>query len=170
VEVGRLTIAKEYMNDRSILAALFDVLSIYARCVRGATDLVITVNPSHAAFYERMLMFERFGGEKDLGSVCGAPALLLRLRLELEVQVRRWAHDEGPQPAGVESKRNFYPHLSGKEEEERRAEWLRKNLRPPTEAFLKRYFVWVKPLIPSLPSGLQYFFEKTYPGCNLKAE
>ena len=74
MEVGRLTIGKEYMNDRSILAALFDVLSIYARCVRKSTDLVITVNPSHAKFYERMILFEQIGGERSLGSVCEAPA------------------------------------------------------------------------------------------------
>jgi len=170
VEVGRLTIAKEYLNDRSILAALFDILPIYARCVMGATDLVITVNPSHAAFYERMILFERLGGVKDLGSVCGAPAVLLRLRLELEEQTRRWAHGEGPQPEGVESKRNFYPYVSAKDEEERRVTWLKKSLQAPTEAFLRRYFVWVRPLIPSLPSPLQYLLEKAYPGYDLKAE
>ena len=170
VEVGRLTIAKEYMNDRSILAALFDVLSIYARRVRRSTDLVITVNPSHAAFYERMLMFERFGEERDLGSVCGAPAVLLRLRLELEVQVRRWAHGEGPQPAGVDAKRTFYPYLSNREDEERRVAWMKKSLKSLTETFLRRYFVWVRPLIPSLPAPLQYLLEKCYPDVNLRAE
>ena len=82
VEVGRLAIRKDCMNDRTVLVALFDALSIYGRCVRRATDLVITVNPGHARYYERMLLFECLGEERALGSVCGAPAVLLRLDLE----------------------------------------------------------------------------------------
>ncbi len=49
VEVGRLTIAKEHMNERSVLTSMFDILSLYSRRIRKATDLVITVNPSHAS-------------------------------------------------------------------------------------------------------------------------
>ena len=66
-------------------------------------------------------------------------------------------------PAGFSGTRTFYRYFSTQAEEDRRVAWLQRNLMPPTEVFLKRYFVWVKPLIPSLPSGLRYFLEKCYP-------
>jgi hypothetical protein len=170
VEVGRLTIRGEHKHEREILVNLFDALSIYGRRVCWATDLVITVNPSHAKFYERMILFERAGGEKSLGSVCGAAAVLLRLRqMEVEVPARRHAHDEGPKPAEWLGHRTFYPYLSGRREEDRRVDRMREVRRPPAEEFLKRYFVRLRPLIMNLPPALRGFMHACYPEYSLPA-
>ncbi len=48
---------------------------------RGVDDLLITVNPKHVAFYERMLCFEVVGPRRVYSAVRGAPAVLLRLDL-----------------------------------------------------------------------------------------
>jgi len=164
VEIGRLAIRQDLANDRRVLVNLLDALSLYARCVRRATDLVITVNPSHAKFYERAILFGRIGGQKDLGSVCGAAAVLLRLDLSLEEKARRWAHGEGPRPEVPIGGHTAYPHVSGLAEEEARVSRMRQVHRRPGEAFIRRYFVRVRPLIPELPSSLRYFFEQCYPG------
>lgn len=169
VEIGRLTIDKEHMNDRTILTTLFDILSLYSRCILGATDLVITVNPSHQRFYERMLLFETIGTARTLGSVCDAPAVLMRLDLELQKTVIRWAHGEGALPEDLNPGRTFYGYFSSEAEEEERVARLRRSRRMPTREFIRQYFIWLKPLIPSLPSPLRYFMDKCYPGYGLKA-
>jgi hypothetical protein len=167
VEVGRLAIRKDCMNDRTVLVALFDALSIYGRCVRRATDLVITVNPGHARYYERMLLFECLGEERALGSVCGAPAVLLRLDLDVERRMRRYTHGEGPKPEEYSGGRTFFPLVPGEVEERIRAGRMVRARAKLSESFLRRYFVKVRPLIPNLPAALRYFFEKCYPGCRL---
>ena len=167
VEIGRLAIDKAHKNDRALLITLFDILSIYSRRLRRATDLVVTVNPSHAKFYEKMLLFARIGSTRDLGSVCGAPAVLMQLDLARQRQVIRWAHEEGPRPEGGEVGRTFYGHFSNREDEARRVEWLRAGMCPPDEPFLRKYFVARRPLIPGLSPALRYFFEKCYPSYSL---
>jgi hypothetical protein len=46
-----------------------------------ATDFIITVNPHHASYYEKKLLFRRQGEERSYGKVNGAPAVLLILDL-----------------------------------------------------------------------------------------
>ena len=162
VEVGRLAISQEYAHERSILTNLFDILSICARRMHRADDLVITVNPSHAQFYRRMILFETAGEPRELDSVCGAPAVLLRLDLGREERSRRYAHGEGPKPADYPGGRTMYPRVSGRIEEESRVQRLRQFRRRPDGAFIRRYFVWLRPLIPGLSSGLRNFFETCY--------
>jgi hypothetical protein len=125
---------------------------------------VITVNPSHATFYERMILFERIGGERSLGSVCEAPAVLLRLDLGLEERARRWAHGEGPKPDTAIGRHTAYPYVSALEEEQRWVTVMGRIHRKPDENFVRKYFVCLKPLIPNLRSPLRYFFEQCYPG------
>ncbi len=50
----------------------------------GLTDLIIAVHPKHKDFYTRFLGFEGFGSEVSCPSVCGAPAVLLRLNLAIK--------------------------------------------------------------------------------------
>jgi hypothetical protein len=40
---------------------------------------------------------------------------------------------------------------------------MRACLSIPDEAFLKRYFVWLRPLFPQLSAPLKHFFETCYP-------
>ena len=68
------------LHSKPLLAALFHIAYICARRIHRCTDLLIEVNPRHAAFYRRMLGFEPFGEERGDPRV-GAPAVLLRLCL-----------------------------------------------------------------------------------------
>jgi hypothetical protein len=64
--------------SKRMIAGLFHVAYIYAVKIWDYTDIVIEVNPSHVAFYQRMLGFQPLGVERICPRV-GAPALLLRL-------------------------------------------------------------------------------------------
>ncbi|WP_183107380.1 hypothetical protein [Massilia sp. Dwa41.01b] len=67
--------------SRRVFAALIHISYLYANRLHGYTDYVIEVNPRHVAFYQRMLGFADFGGERPCSRV-GAPAVLLRLPLD----------------------------------------------------------------------------------------
>ncbi|MBA4387683.1 MAG: hypothetical protein C0404_06855 [Verrucomicrobia bacterium] len=64
-----------------VLKHLFKVGLFMASKMVDATDFVITVNPHHASFYEKRLLFEQLGPEKSYSKVGGAPAVLLVLDL-----------------------------------------------------------------------------------------
>lgn len=64
-----------------VLKHLFKVGLHMACKLVDATDFVITVNPHHAAYYERKLLFRRRGEVRSYGKVNGAPAVLLVLDL-----------------------------------------------------------------------------------------
>jgi hypothetical protein len=74
----------EKVSARSfeILLHLFRAAFVTARHLERATDFMITVNPHHVPYYERVLLFERVGEEKTYSKVSGAPAVLMRLDLE----------------------------------------------------------------------------------------
>ncbi len=164
VEVGRLAIRDDFKNQRTILINLFDALELHSRCVRGATDLAITVNPAHVNFYQRMLLFQNIGEIREYESVCGAPAVLLRLDLEWQRQVMRWEQGEGPVPVTKPNGRTYYRWFSKMAEEETRVNRMRKAVHPLSEKFIRRYFFHERPLIPNLPSPQQDYFEQCYPG------
>ena len=67
-------------HSARILATLCHVAFIYARQLQAATDLLIEVNPRHAAYYQRLLGFEQAGPLRRCPRV-DAPAVLLRLAL-----------------------------------------------------------------------------------------
>ena len=104
-EPSRLAIDKG-MSKR-VFAALIHIAWLYAHKLRGCSDYVIEVNPRHVAFYQRMLGFADFGGERDCSRV-GAPAVLLRLPLDvMGARIRRWGGSfDAP---GAE--RSFYPYF-----------------------------------------------------------
>jgi len=60
---------------------LFRLIVPYAMRFEKATDIVITVNPTHAAFYSKYLLFEDLAGKKDYPSVKNAPAVARRVNL-----------------------------------------------------------------------------------------
>jgi hypothetical protein len=49
--------------------------------IRQFTHLVVTVNPSHAKFYSRKLLFDKIGPERSYAKVNGAPSVLLNVPL-----------------------------------------------------------------------------------------
>lgn len=71
---------------RSLSRALPVLLKMMKRLFCSArhldlSDLMITVNPKHKAFYARMLCFEEYGPQKSCQTVNGAPAVLLRINM-----------------------------------------------------------------------------------------
>jgi hypothetical protein len=70
-------------SSQDILVKLFNYVYLVSRHLKSATDFVITVNPHHAAYYHKTLLFEEWGTEHTYEKLGGAPAVLLRLRLEI---------------------------------------------------------------------------------------
>ena len=78
-ELDRL--ALDQMRDcATILRALFELASLYAGEVRGATDLVIETHPLQAEIYRRLFGFTRASTEMPHTRL-GASSVLLRLDL-----------------------------------------------------------------------------------------
>lgn len=100
-------------HSKPLLAALFHIAYICARRIHRCTDLLIEVNPRHVAFYRRMLGFEPFGELRGDPRV-GAPALLLRMRLEEgEKEIERLG---GKVELAAET-RSLYPYFFAPREE-----------------------------------------------------
>lgn len=92
-------------HSKELLAMMFHVAYMYARRLNGCTDLLVEVNPRHAAFYRRMLGFQPAGPERVCERV-QAPAVLLWLPLEhAERQIARY----GGQAELSSATRSLYP-------------------------------------------------------------
>lgn len=119
-EFTRLAIDNN-VNSKPLLAALFHIAYICARRIHACTDLLIEVNPRHAAFYRRMLGFEVLGETRSDPRV-GAPAQLLRICLE-------WGQREIARMGGridlATTTRSLYPYFFAAPEESRIEERLR---------------------------------------------
>ena len=109
------------VNSKPLLAALFHIAYICARRIHDCTDLLIEVNPRHAAFYRRMLGFQIYGETRTDPRV-GAPAQLLRICLD-------WGQREIARMGGkielASTTRSLYPYFFGAGEESRIEERLR---------------------------------------------
>ena len=78
------------VRSKAVLAAIFHIAYIHAKHLRGATDLLIEVNPRHVKFYKFMLGFEAIGPER-IDPRVGAPAVLLRLQFSYaDSQIEQW--------------------------------------------------------------------------------
>src|SRR6476620_9563536 len=87
-ELRRLRDRRGYLAEVSALAMDPEYQSsgvpLLLRLIRMlVSDLCITVNPHHAAFYRKAFHFQDIGGLKQYGKVNGAPAVALRLDLGL---------------------------------------------------------------------------------------
>lgn len=74
-EITKLAVDTKHAS-KNILAALMHIAYIYARKIWRYTDVVVEVNPSHVAFYKKMLGFTEIGSERICPRV-NAPAVLL---------------------------------------------------------------------------------------------
>lgn len=103
------------MTSKRFLASMFNVSYIYLRKLWGYSHLVIEVNPSHVAFYKRMLNFKEIGPERMCPRV-NAPAILLGGSLaEAEQHIARVA---GQHELAKED-RTLYPYFFPPTEEQR---------------------------------------------------
>ena len=111
-EFTRLAI-DEALRSTPVIAALFHAAYIYARRIRGCTDLVVEVNPRHVKFYERMLGFHAFGAVREDPRV-QAPAMLLHLDLRhAEAQIVKF----GGNAEHAARIRSLYPFFFSEREE-----------------------------------------------------
>jgi hypothetical protein len=103
-EFTKFAVARSVKSLR-VLAALFCVAFIYARLLRGCTDLIIEVIPKHAEFYEKMLGFKKLGAE-TINPRVRYPVVLLWLDLEYAEHQIATLGGKGTQ-SGVKS---LYPY------------------------------------------------------------
>ncbi len=78
--------AKASVAEQSANLLLFHMYRYALRLVRdilGATDFVIAVNPRHERYYTKTLLFEPIGELTTYSRMRGAPAMPLRLDLQL---------------------------------------------------------------------------------------
>ncbi|MFC1671554.1 hypothetical protein ACFL01_00310 [Planctomycetota bacterium] len=114
-------------DSRDILVKLFNYVYLVSWHLRGATDFVITVNPHHADYYRKTLLFETWGPERTYGKVGGAPAVLLRLNLEIPDRAVR-------EPDAAELReRTHYRFFHTREEEREVLPGLEETLAPMSE-------------------------------------
>lgn len=135
-EVTRLAIEPEGSQARNVLLHLFNLCYIYARRVNNCTDLLVEVNPRHAAYYKRLLLFQQVGPERACVRVQNAPAVLLRLNMAaIETAIKGAGGTEGRDSHGARLHR--YPITVRQE-----AQILRALLRQhkPMSAEEVRYF------------------------------
>ncbi len=126
-EIVSLGVADEdRRTSRDILVKLFNYAYLVSRFIRKHTDFVITVNPHHAAYYQKTLLFEECGSERTYNKVGGAPAVLLRVRLDTPDRV---AEPE----AGELRQRTHYRFFHTPDEEWEIVPELRKTMEPMSE-------------------------------------
>ena len=146
-EVTSLAVADEAGTGggTEVLVKLFNHAYFVARGIRGATDFVITVNPRHVRFYERLMLFSQAGPEREYDKVGGAPAVLMRLDFDVaeaqrvpssEFRVPGLAGDVSPETRnsepGTRNRRTIYAQFRSVAEEPAIVAALAGQLRPMT--------------------------------------
>lgn len=132
VEVTRLAIAEEHQHVRSILLRLINFLFIYELEIQHATDVVIEVNPRHAGFYKRFVLFNEVGPARSCPRVKGAPAVLLHLTGEVSSnEISRWAGRAAE--ARHHGVRTLFPYFLPPGEMKRMVSFLSRQHSPMTE-------------------------------------
>ncbi|VAX36740.1 hypothetical protein MNBD_UNCLBAC01-1254 [hydrothermal vent metagenome] len=115
-EIISLGIEKNIRGTSEILLKLFNISYIFSKKIRGATDFVITVNPKHTLFYKRKLLFEEIGEEKVYSKVKNAPAVLLKLDLNIpEIEIQDLSSTK---KYGFKKLRTLYKNCIPKEKED----------------------------------------------------
>ena len=95
--------------SKPVLAGLFHTAYMFAYEIRGHDYAVIEVNPRHAPFYRRALLFEQIGDER-LNLKVDAPAVLLCLPFErVPPQLEKF----GGRPDLSKTTRVMYPYFFG---------------------------------------------------------
>lgn len=146
-----------------LIKHLFKLAYLTAWRLERASDFVITVNPRHVPFYERMLLFERLGAERSCAKVSGAPAVALRLNLET-AEARYRARYAGSM--GERSLLRFFVN----EREPGILAWIRAHRRPLDRISLRRHFVSERPLLPDAARMHRDYIEEQFPACAMAAD
>jgi hypothetical protein len=110
-EFTRLAVDFETVS-KTVLASLFHTAYMFAYEIRGHDHAVIEVNPRHAPFYRRALLFEQIGEER-MNLKVEAPAVLLCLPFDrVPPQLEKF----GGRPELSKTTRVMYPYFFGANE------------------------------------------------------
>lgn len=83
-EFSGLALHPDYKSSGvAILLRLIRMIVLHAIQVLHLSDVCIAINPRHATFYRKAFYFRDIGGLKQYGKVNGAPAVAMRLDLDL---------------------------------------------------------------------------------------
>jgi hypothetical protein len=138
-----------------VAAKLCEFTCLVAQRLLDATDLVITVNPRHEAYYRRVMLFERRGGEAPCGKVSGAPAVFLTLNFaDMDRHIERADLPGAPKA--------IYRRFMKPGEAEVVAEHLRRQMRPLTPAAFQRYFVEERQLLEEAAPEHRAYLQQQY--------
>lgn len=144
-----------------VLKHIFKLAYLTARRVEESTDFVVTVNPRHVAYYERILLFERLGVKRSYSKVGGAPAVLLRLDLEpAEERYReRYGRSEG----------SFFRFFVNPETEAPLVRFLQRNRRPLDEGALRTWFGQKRKILSQASPAEQEYLRSCYPSYGIRS-
>ncbi len=130
-------------------------LAYLTAVIEGATDLIITVNPRHTAFYERTLLFTRVGDVRSYAKVGGAPAVLMSLTIEAAqaMFLTKYGRDPG----------SLYHFFYDPTQIADLTGFLRAMREPLEDDDISEYFVRRRPLIPAASTLLNRYVQECYP-------
>ncbi|MBA3709954.1 MAG: hypothetical protein H0W83_14180 [Planctomycetes bacterium] len=131
-------------------------LAMMSAFLDGATDLIITVSPRHAAFYQRTLLFSVCGEERSCAKVGGVPAVLLQVPFDGLSERFRAAYGTGPS--------SLWSFFFGREQTAGLYGYLRDARRPLARDELIEWFVRRRPLMASATLAAQRHVQACYPG------
>lgn len=139
----------------AIMKHLFRLSYLAAVRLKGATDLVITVNPRHRYFYEKKLLMKSCGPERSYDKVGGAPAILLGLDLETaeEQCILRYG----------DAADSYYRFFVNRSTEPEILMMLASGQRALDPRDLQNYFYDDRPLLAGLPVHQRLYVEECYP-------
>ncbi|MBT3185529.1 MAG: hypothetical protein HN342_13510 [Nitrospina sp.] len=155
-EVAHFGVRDNLKGGMQVLVKLFNFFYIYAHRICKSTDFVITVNPRHASFYKKALLFNQVGEERDYGKVNGAPAVLMHLDLSVPAQQIRLEHEQGKRTGTI------YKYFYSTSEEPEIAQKLIKTIRPMTEKEFRYFFVEQTNLFMRASTRQRHYLEKCY--------
>jgi hypothetical protein len=108
-EMTKLAFNPEH-SSKEVIAALFHLAYIYAHNIYRCNDVLIEVNPRHAAFYQRRLGFQQIGELRNCPRV-DAPAILLHVGLDYgETQILKHGGSRDT------SEKSLYPYFFSEQE------------------------------------------------------
>ncbi|MBA2482472.1 MAG: hypothetical protein H0V44_17550 [Planctomycetes bacterium] len=144
-----------FREGTEALKQMFRLAHLSATYLEGATDMIITVNPRHTAFYERTLLFTRIGELRSYAKVGGAPAVLMRIALD--TAQARWCEKYGNDPGSM------YRFFYGPEQIDDLMAFLRSARQPLDDEDISEYFVQRRPLISSSTIEVHRHLQACYP-------